>query len=115
MAKKRLHMSQEQAALIQVETENMLKKGVMQQTENQAGTFLSNIFFVGKRDGESRPVVNLRYLNQFTPYQNLKREGLLCLHKLLQGGDYMCKLDIKDAYFSVPLHHSSRNYVRFSW
>ena len=42
-------------------------------------------------------------------------EGLFCLHKLLQEGDYMCKLGMKDAYFSVPLHQSSRNYVRFSW
>ena len=27
----------------------------------------------------------------------------------------MCKLDMKDVYFSVPVHHSSRNYVPFSW
>ena len=93
----------------------MLKKGAIQQTEHQAGEFLSNIFLVGKRDGENRPVVNLRYLNQFIPYQHFKLESLFCLHKLLQEGDYMCKLDMKDAYFSVPLHQSSRNYVRFSW
>ena len=62
------HMGQEQADLIQVEIENMFKNGAIQQTEHQAGKFLSNIFLVGKRDGGNQPVVNLRYLNQFIPY-----------------------------------------------
>ena len=48
------HMSQEQAVLIQVETENMLKNGVIQQTEHQTGEFISNIFLTRKRDGENR-------------------------------------------------------------
>ena len=93
----------------------MLKKGTIQQTEHQAGEFLSNTFLVGKRDEGNWPVVNLRYLNQFIPYQHFKMEALFCLPELLQEGDYMCKLDLKDAYFSAPLHQSSRNYVRFSW
>ena len=86
-----------------------------QQTELHTGEFWSNIFFVGKKNGRNRPVVNLRYLNQFIPYHHFKMEGLFCLRKLLPEGDCMCKLDMKDAYFSVPLHQSWRNYVRFSW
>ena len=46
------HMGHEQAVLIQVEIENMLKKGAMQQPEHQAGRFLSNILLVGKKIGE---------------------------------------------------------------
>ena len=45
------HMGQEQANLMQVEIENMLKKEAIEQTEDQAGEFLSNIFLVGKSDG----------------------------------------------------------------
>ena len=78
------HMGQEQADLIQVEIENMLKKEAIQQTEHQAGEFLSSIFLVGKRDGGNWPVVNLRYLKQFIPYQHFKMEGLFCLRELLQ-------------------------------
>ena len=87
----------------------------IQQTEHQAGEFLSNISLVSKREGGNRPVVNLRYLNQFILYQHFKMEGLFCLREILQEGDYMCKMDMKDAYFSILLHQSSRNYVRFSW
>ena len=105
-------MGQEQADLMQVKIEKMLKKGAIQQTEHQAGEILSNIFLVGKRDEGSRPAVNLRYLNQFISYQHFKMESLNA--KLLQEGDYKCKLNMKDAYLSVPLHQSSRNYVRFS-
>ena len=93
----------------------MLKKGAVQQTEHQAGEFLGNTFLTRKKDGGSRPVVNLRYLNEFIPCQNFKMERLFCLRELLHDGDYICKLDMKDAYFSVPLHQSSRNYVWFSW
>ena len=90
------------------------EEGSIQQTEHQAGEFLSNIFLVGERDEGNRPVVNLRYLNQFISYQHFNMEGLFCLRELLQERDYMCKLGMKDVYFSVPLHHSSRKYVRFS-
>ena len=109
------HIGQEQADLLQVEIDNMLKKGAVQQTEHQAGEFLGNTFLTRKKDGGNRPVVNLRYLNEFIPCQNFKMERLFCLRELLHDGDYICKLDMKDAYFSVPLHQSSRNYVRFSW
>ena len=68
-----------QVALIQVEIENILKKGAIQQTKHQTGEYLSNIFLVWKRDRGNLPMVNLRYLNQFIPYQHFKMGGLFCL------------------------------------
>ena len=62
----------------------MLREGAIQQTEHQTGEFLSSSFLVGKRDGGNWPVVNLRYLKQFIPYQHFKIEGLFCLRELLQ-------------------------------
>ena len=73
-------------------------------------------YFHGReRDGGNRFVVIMRNLNQFIPYQNLKMKSLFCLHKSLQDGNYICKLNMKDAYFPVPLRHSPRTCVRFSW
>ena len=63
---------------------------------------MGNLFLVGKKDGDYRPVINLKLFNQFVPFLHLKIEGLPHLKHIIQEGDWMCKLDLKDAYFSVP-------------
>lgn len=74
------------------------------------------MFLVAKRDGGFRPpMINLRALNQFVPYEHFKMEGLHCLKNILQPGDFMYKIDLKDVYFSIPLAQNSQKYVRFSW
>ena len=62
-----------------------------------------------------RPVINLKKLNKFIPYQHFKMEGLQSLRQTLRKGYFMCKLDLKDAYFCVPLHKKSKKFVRFRW
>ena len=79
------------------------------------GEYLSNLFLVPKKDGGQRPVINLKSLNKYFPYQHFKMEGFHCLRFMLKEGDYMCKIDLKDAYFSVPLHSSSKKFVKFQW
>jgi len=46
--------------------------------------FLSNVFLVPKKDGGFRPVINLKALNHFVPYEHFKMEGLHCLKDILQ-------------------------------
>ena len=70
----RPHMGQEQATLTQVERENILKKGATQETDHQEGECLSNILLAERRDGGNYPMVNLKYLNQFIPYQHFEME-----------------------------------------
>ena len=66
-----------------------------------------------KKDGGQRPVINLKSLNFFVPYEHFKMETLNSLQFLLKKGDRMAKLDLKDAYFCIPLHKESRKFVRF--
>ena len=54
----------------------MLRKGAITLCTHQTGEFISNLFLVGKKDGGHRPVINLKHLNQFVPYQHFKMEGL---------------------------------------
>ena len=87
-------MSVAQAQLVQQEIIDMLKKGAIHKVSPVQGEFLSNLFLVDKKSGAHRPVINMKHLNTFIPYQHFKMEGLHLLKDLLQEGDYMCKLDL---------------------
>ena len=108
-------LNQKQSKLVKEDFREMLLKDAMQLVSPCKNQYLSNLFLVSKRDGGNRPVINLKHLNSFIPYQHFKMEGLNLLQNMLQKGDYMCKLDLKDAYFCVPLKKESRKYVRFQW
>ena len=103
-----LATSREPQKLMDKEVKEMLKKGAIR----QASEFLSNLFLVKNKDGGQRPVINLKHLNAFIPYNHFKMEGLQNLTYFLQEGDY---IDLKDAYYCVPLQKNSRKYVRFRW
>ena len=91
----------------------MLTKGTIVRSQPAQGEFLSNLFFMGKKDGGYCPVINLKMLSQFIPFLHFKMEGLSQLKHIIQEGDWMFKLDLKDAYFSVPLDRNSRKFLRF--
>ena len=95
------HTNLDQRHQLQVEIGNMLEKAPICQISHLIEEFLSNVFLVEKKGWGNRPVINLKYLNQFIPHQNFKMEGWLCLREILQMDDFMCKLDMKDAFFSV--------------
>ena len=89
----------------QVESTLEEKKGAIQCTSPQKGKFISNVFLVSKKEGDHRPRMKLKSLNNFLSYHHLKMEGLKLIKYLLQQNDYMrgC-LKYKDAYFCIPLH-----------
>ena len=95
-------MNTDQSTLVNQEIESMLQKGAIQKVPHVSGEFLSNLFLVYKSDGGKRPVINLKNLNSFIPYQHFKMEGLHLMKGLLLEKDYMCKIDLRDAYFTIP-------------
>jgi len=78
-----------------MELQEMLQKGAISPVEYTEGEFLSNIFLVPKKEGlkvvGQRPVIHLKDLNKFIPYEHLKIESLNYLIDLLLPCDYMCK------------------------
>ena len=52
---------------ISLEVENLLKKGAVEQVRPQKDQFLSDVFIVKKKDGDSKSVNNLKELNQYIP------------------------------------------------
>ena len=51
--------------------------------------FLSTLFLVTKNDGNQRPVINLKQMNQFIPYPQFKMDGSHYLKKISRERDYM--------------------------
>ena len=93
----------------------MLKKGAIVPCESEPGEFISTLFIVPKPNGKFRPVINLRYLNEFIHYDHFKQETFSMVLDLLQEGDFMTSVDLQDAYFSVPIHKDDQKYLKFSW
>ena len=110
-----LIMSKKDTALTQTEIEKMVTKRAIVPVAPCDGQFLSQLFLIPKKDGSSRPVVNLKALNKFITRKKFKMEGAHFLRDLLRPGDWMASIDLKDAYFSVTMAQQDRKLLRFSW
>ena len=77
--------------------------------------FYSPLFVIPKRDGGSRPVFNLRKLNEFVHAPHFKMETMSQVLNLVRPGDYMTSLDLSYAFLHVKIHPRSRKYLRFRW
>ena len=104
-----------QKNLITAEVESMLEKGAIRKVPYSPDQVLSNIFLREKKEGTFRPIIDLKRVNEFIPYQKFKMETLKNIRSLLKEGDLMVKIDLKDAYFTVPLAEKSRKFLRFMW
>ena len=90
-------------------------KGAIQVVSPMEGELISPIFLVPKKDGGSRPVINLKRLNSHIVYQHFKMEGLHLLKHIIQEKDFMIKIDLKDTYFCVPMSQQHQPFLRFIW
>ena len=84
-------MNKKQIALVDLELEEMLRKGAITRTQPAQREFLSNLFLVGEKEGGYRPVINLKMLNQFIPFLHFKMEGLFSVKVHNTGG----RLDVQ--------------------
>ena len=93
----------------------LLRKGAIVPCESEPGEFISTIFIVPKPNGKFRPVINLRYLNEFIHYEHFKQETFSVVLELLQENDFLTSVDLENAYFSIPMSEKSQKYLKFVW
>ena len=75
----------------------LLKKGAIVESVSEPDEFISTIFIVPKPNGKFRPVINLRYLNEFVHYDHFKQETFKVVLDLLQKNDFLTSVDLQDA------------------
>ena len=94
---------------------DLLNKGAVENVESGELGFASPMFVVPKKGGKWRPIINLKFLNQFVEKLHFKMEDIKNLKDILQEGDQMAKLDLKDAYFSISIAEKHRKFLQFYW
>ena len=116
-APKELVFTQEEAKNLTVEVEKMIQKQAVARVplEQSAKGFHSQLFSVPKKDGGTRPIINLKRLNSHVETVHFKMEGIHMLKDILKQGDWMTKVDLKDAYFMIPMASNMKRFLRFRW
>ena len=110
-----LRFSLTESKKIEAEISELFQKGALTNVTPDSDQFVSNLFLVSKRDGGSRPVINLKDLNEYLQYNHFKMEGIHLLRDLMRPNDWLGKIDLKDAYFVVPIWENHKKYLRFLW
>ena len=105
----------DQTCLFSQEVDNLLRMGAIEIVPKFDDQFISTFFVVLKKDAPCRPVINLKFLNEYVQYYHLKQENLNFALDLIQPTDYLTKLDLKDAYFHVKIHKDYKTFLCFPW
>jgi len=93
--------------------QDLLQKGVIQESFHDEGEFISPIFICPKKNGRYRFILNLKNLNKYVSYKHFKMDTIIsCLH-LIRPGCYMASLDLTDAYYSVSMSPDAQKYLKF--
>ena len=108
-------LTKETTYIVDQEVQDMLRKGAIVVSDTKEDQFLNSLFLLKKKDGENRPVVNLKDLNSNILCQHFKMKELFLSKEIFLSGDQVYKIDLKDAFFAISLSTKSRNYVKYQW
>ena len=93
---------------------DLLNKAAIERVQDPTSPgFYSRLFFVPKKTGGVRPVIDLSVLNRSLIVPKFKMESIHSIRASLRLNSWAYSIDLKDAYFHVPIHKSSRKYLRF--
>ncbi|CAG2224371.1 unnamed protein product [Mytilus edulis] len=103
--------------LLSTEVETFLTKRAVEEVPVSSidPCFYSCIFFVSKKTGGMKPVIDLSILNSYMIIPHFKMETNRSIRASILPGMWTTSLDLTDAYFHVPVCHSYRKFLRFVW
>lgn len=105
------------AHVLRTEILNLLAKGAIEMVPPvlSHSAFYSRYFPVPKKDGGTRPILDLRHLNRAPmrrPFKMITTRQILTQVHL---GDWFFTIDLKDAYFHIQITPHHRPYLRFAF
>lgn len=89
--------------IVYEEIDKLMKKGVIKESHNDQGEFISPIFLRPKPDGSYRTILNLKTFNEFVEYHHFKMDTLESAIRMVKPACYMDSIDLKDAYYTVAI------------
>lgn len=92
--------------------QEMIDQSVAEVSTYRSG-FLSRLFLTPKPDGSSRPIFNLRRLNEFLSPKKFRLVNHFTVTTFLQRNDFMVKIDLSQAYNHVLVKPSHRRFLLF--
>ena len=107
-----------QTIILEKETKNLLSKSPIERVQKNDTTmkgFYSTLFLVPKKNGNMRPVINLRPLNRYLLKKHFKMDSMKKVIQLVEKGDWSITLDLADAYFHLKIFKHHCKYLRFSF
>ncbi|KAJ1172079.1 hypothetical protein NDU88_003931 [Pleurodeles waltl] len=107
--------SEDHLLLLRQEVQVLLSKGTVElvpEQERGQGCYL-RYFLIPKKDGQLRPILDLRILNWFPKQEKFKMLTLALVLLALNKEDWMVSGDLQDAYFHIPILKSHRRYQTF--
>ena len=104
------------ASLLREEVRALLAKEAIVPLTGLHPDMVTSMFFLApKKNGQWRPILNLRPLNKFIVPAHFKMEHLRSILPHLRQGMWATSIDLSDAYLHVPLHPDHRRFVTFAF
>ncbi len=103
--------------MLQQELSSLQQKGAIEeipQSDIEQG-FFSRYFFVPKRDGGLRPILDMRRLNLSLYKGKFKMLTMKTIMSQIQGKDWFVTINLKDAYFHIQVVQRHRKFLQFAF
>ena len=111
----KIQHSSKEKKIINSDIQKLLDKGAIVQCDREPNDFVSTVLTIEKKDGFSRTILNLKYLNQFIKYRHLMIQSLIDVFKTIKKDVWIANVDLKDDFFTVPVHIYHQKFFKFAW
>ncbi len=107
----------EQALVMEREVDTLLRKEAIEVVppHKRESGFYSRYFIVPKKDGGSRPILDLCLLNHSVSRLKFNMLTLRQVVSQIKSEDWFVVIDLKDAYFHVSILPTHRKFLRFAF